>query len=91
MIGHYTIKEAAATLGVSYSQVWHVYAYGRLPLPQRLGKMFILDEPGIESLRRHLDNALKVKDDGCRVIKGTKATDDLSTGVGTDAELHRSN
>lgn len=59
MTVQFSLKEAAKIIGVSYSRVWHAYAYGRLPWPLRVGKMFILDESDVKNLRTHLDNSAK--------------------------------
>ncbi len=74
MVNQYTMRQAAVMTGASYSRVWHVYAYGRLPWPRRVGKMFVLGEEDIESLKSHLDNAPKggehVSDTDGRTVGG---------------------
>lgn len=47
----HTINEAAKMIGETYSRVWHVYAYGRLPAPLRVGRAFVLTDTDIERLR----------------------------------------
>ena len=49
----HTINDAAKMIGQTYSRVWHAYAYGRVPVPLRVGKTFILTETDIDRLRAY--------------------------------------
>ena len=89
MVVQYTLRQAAAMSGASYSQAWHVYAYGRLPWPRRVGKMFVFGEEDIESLRNHLDNRRRVRDDVCRAFSDETVTEKPSTFASNDAKLRR--
>lgn len=91
MVIQYTLRQAAAMTGASYSQAWHIYAYGRLPSPRRVGKMFVFGEDDIESLRSYLDNARKVKDDACRVSSCEKVVVKLGSFTTAGADLRRVN
>lgn len=49
----HSINDAAKMIGQTYSRVWHVFAYGRLPTPLRVGKTFVLTDTDIDRLRTY--------------------------------------
>ena len=49
----HTINDVAKMIGETYSRVWHAYAYGRVPVPLRVGRTFILTENDIVRLRAY--------------------------------------
>jgi hypothetical protein len=49
----HTINNVAEMIGETYSRVWHAYAYGRVPAPQRVGRVFVLTDSDIERLRAY--------------------------------------
>lgn len=51
---HYSLHEAAAAIGQSYSRCWHAYAYKRLPPPLRVGRTFVLTDADLAVLKEHL-------------------------------------
>lgn len=51
---HYSLHEAAAAIGQSYSRCWHAYAYKRLPSPLRVGRTFVLTDDDLAALKEHL-------------------------------------
>lgn len=53
---HYSLKEAASLVGVSYSRAWHLYAYGRLGWPCRVGKTLVLSENDLAALKIYIAN-----------------------------------
>lgn len=55
----FSLSEAAAALGVSYSRCWHVYAYKRLPAPRRVGRTFVLTDDDIAALKTCLESGRK--------------------------------
>lgn len=50
----YTLHEAAAAIGQSYSRCWHAFAYKRLPSPLRVGRTFVLTDDDLTALKVHL-------------------------------------
>jgi hypothetical protein len=54
-MNYYTLGEAARLLGRSYSQCWHVFAYGRLRWPRRVGRSFILDNDDLAALTAYFN------------------------------------
>jgi hypothetical protein len=47
----YSLSEAAAAIGESYSRCWHAYADKKLPLPRRVGRTFVLTDDDIAALK----------------------------------------
>lgn len=51
----YSLGEAAQVLGRSYSQCWHVYAYGKLRWPRRVGRTFVLNGDDLAALQQFFE------------------------------------
>jgi hypothetical protein len=47
----YSLTEAAAAIGESYSRCWHAFAYKKLPPPRRVGRTFVLTDDDIAALK----------------------------------------
>ena len=65
-MNHYSLGEAAQVLGRSYSQCWHVYAYGRLRWPRRVGRTFVLDSDDLAALQAYFK--IERKDGDCEPL-----------------------
>jgi hypothetical protein len=51
----YTLREAAESVKETYSRVWHVYAYGRLRPPLRVGRTFAVTDADLAKLRAYFE------------------------------------
>lgn len=67
----YSLAEAARLLGRSYSQCWHVFAYGRVRWPRRIGRTFVLDSSDLAALEAFF------KQDGKSLVQPEESTEKL--------------
>ncbi len=58
-MNHYSLGEAAQVLGRTYSQCWHVYAYGKLRWLRRVGRTFVLDQDDLACLQAYFQGERK--------------------------------
>ena len=65
----HTINEVAKMMGETYSRVWHAYAYGRVPVPVRVGRTFVLTDDDIARLQAYFSGGKPMRKSKDRLSK----------------------